>query len=182
MHILDSKWQNTTSPNLISHSMYKKQLIELITPINSKQMCWLVHASIIWPNSLSCHDLWESCHAPLNMSNRRIYACFHVDRAINNIYVNRGVIVFQQRVDRAEAEETCQGCAMAGDSERRRPQPDIWSPFQAPTAAHNRSLLFIFETLVMSLLLLSPQDNGCLKTRQHTPTHPLPPPPQNYIQ
>lgn len=134
MHILDSKWQNTTSTNLISYSTYKRQLIELIAAINSKQMCWLVRASIIWPDSLSCHDLWESCHAPLSMSKRRIYACFHLDRAINKIYVNRGVIVFQQRVDVQgwDLSGTCDGGR--GHLERRRPQPDIWSPFQAPTA------------------------------------------------
>lgn len=45
-------------------------------------------------------------------------------------------------------------------TQQHRPQPNIWSPFQALTVPHNRSLLFIFETLVMSLLLLSPQDNS----------------------
>ena len=87
--------------------------------------------------------------------------CFNVDRAINKIYVNRSLIVLQRRFDKAEGEETCQRYEMRGYSQQHRPQPNIWSPFQALTVPHNRSLLFIFETLVMSLLLLSPQDNSC---------------------
>lgn len=87
--------------------------------------------------------------------------CFHDDRAINKIYVNRSLIVLQQQFDRAEGEETCQRYEMRGYSQQRSPQPNIWSPFQALTVPHNRSLQFIFETLVMSLLLLSPRDNSC---------------------
>ena len=186
MHTLNNKWQNTTSANLISHSTHERRLIELIAAINSKQICWVVHAHIIWPDSFSCHYLWESCHAtlffffflsPLNLSGLgHLHVCvFNVDRAINKIYVNRSLIVLQQRFDKAEGEETCQRYEIRGYSQQHRPQPNIWSPFQALTVPHNRSLLFIFETLVMSLLLLSPQDNSCClclaSKRQAHPHH-----------
>lgn len=101
--------------------------------------------------------------------------------AINKIYVNRSLIVLQRGAfDEAEREETCRRWedAAATAGQRSPLQPDIWSPFQAATVAHNGSLLFIFwvggGTLVMSLLLLSPQDNSCrlsIKTHTHTPHH-----------
>lgn len=115
--------------------------------------------------------------SPLNLSGLgHLHVCvFNVDRAINKIYVNRSLIVLQQRFDKAEGEETCQRYEMRGYSRQHRPQPNIWSPFQALTVPHNRSLLFIFETLVMSLLLLSPQDNSCClclaSKRQAHPHH-----------
>ena len=119
------------------------------------------------------------CYVFVNLSDQGIYMslCFQVDRAINKIYVNRSLIVLQQQFDRAEGEETCQRYKMRGYSKQRSPKPNIWSPFQALTVPHNRSLLFIFETLVMSLLLLSSQDNSCLcltsKTAPSLPYHPL---------
>lgn len=131
-----------TLVNLISHSTHERQLIELIAAINSKQICWAVHAHIIWPESFSCRSLWESGHAaPLQICQAGAFTrlCFHVDRAINKIYVNGSLIVLQQRFDKAEGEGTCQRSEMCGGPRRRSPQPNIWSPFQAPTVPHNRS-------------------------------------------
>lgn len=45
----------------------------------------------------------------------------------------------------------------------------------------NRSLQFVSETLVMSLLLLSPQDNSCCLCSPHHPTLPPSPKPKDHI-